>query len=113
MIPDDRTNIVYVSDLLDTSHPALASALTAILEARRIPVRRIAGAKQIWCRDFLPIQIDLGEFVRFRYAPDYLRGYEHLLPALIWDQSQNWMGARIPQSSSTEETSSAGRIGAS
>ena len=40
----------------------------------------LKGTKDIWCRDYMPVQIDVGKYVRFRYLPDYLRGkYEHLI----------------------------------
>ena len=39
----------------------------------------IPGTKDIWCRDYLPIQVSENRFVQFRYAPDYLTGkYRHL-----------------------------------
>ncbi|MDP2089653.1 MAG: agmatine deiminase family protein [Flavobacteriaceae bacterium] len=29
--------------------------------------------KDIWCRDYMPIQIEKGKFVQFRYEPSYLK----------------------------------------
>jgi hypothetical protein len=50
------------------------------LEVRRRSQRieRVHGAEDIWLRDFLPIQIADGSFVKFRYEPDYLQGYEQM-----------------------------------
>ena len=38
----------------------------------------VPGAKDIWCRDFMPVAVPGGSFVQFRYDPDYLRRYPKL-----------------------------------
>ena len=49
------------------------------LEHHGIPLRTIPGTQDIWCRDYMPIQVAEDRFVQFRYAPDYLGGqYRHL-----------------------------------
>jgi agmatine deiminase len=79
MIPDQDADCVYLSDLLPSRHPDLTYDLLASLEGSSIGVRWIAGTRDIWCRDYMPIQIGEGRFVQFTYRPDYLRGYEHLI----------------------------------
>lgn len=79
MIPDCQTNKVYFSDLLPKQLPTLASDLTRHLERAGVAVGYIQGTKDIWCRDYMPVQVDVGRFVQFRYQPDYLRGHEHLI----------------------------------
>ncbi|MBW3595720.1 MAG: agmatine deiminase family protein [Planctomycetes bacterium] len=37
------------------------------------------GTKDIWVRDFLPVQVENSRFIKFAYRPDYLRGYPHLI----------------------------------
>jgi agmatine deiminase len=79
MISDNKNDVVYVSDLLEPRHPALAARLRDTLDDHGIPLGVIRGTKDIWCRDYMPGQVDPAEFVRFCYAPDYLRGYKHLI----------------------------------
>jgi len=75
MIPDHETNTVYVSDLLEEQHPRIVKALKKLLGDR---LKTIHGTKDIWCRDYMPIQLAQDRFVQFKYAPDYLKGYPHL-----------------------------------
>jgi len=78
MIDDSRTDTVYFSDKLERRHPALFQELTSILEKHQIRWGIIERTRDIWARDYMPIQIERGRFVKFRYEPDYLRGYEQL-----------------------------------
>jgi agmatine deiminase len=50
-----------------------------ILVEHRIELKTIPGTSDIWCRDYLPVQIDTGVFARFRYAPDYPQDHEVLI----------------------------------
>jgi agmatine deiminase len=79
MLTDQETNLVFLSDLLEGRFPRLADGLRRILDGHGLPLRMIQGARDIWCRDYMPVPVTTGEFVRFRYAPDYLRGYENLI----------------------------------
>ncbi len=72
-------NVVYVSDQLESRYPSVVRGLHRILAGHRIPLRALRGTKDIWCRDYMPIQVSRGEFVWFRYAPDYLGGDEQLI----------------------------------
>ncbi len=76
MITDPETNVVYISDLLEPRYSELVESLRAILSDHGIPVKVIQGTREIWCRDFMPVQVGMGEFVQFHYKPDYLKGYE-------------------------------------
>jgi agmatine deiminase len=58
--------------------------LRGILREQAIQLRVICGTKDIWCRDYIPVPIGAGRFVQFRYAPDYLTGFEHLITR-PWD----------------------------
>jgi hypothetical protein len=79
MIPDARADTVFIADTLDRRFPAVADGLRRILDAHGIPVRTIVGTRDIWCRDYMPIQTDIGEFARFRYDPDYLKRHQELV----------------------------------
>lgn len=76
MIPDYETNCVYFSDLFPKRHPELASLLTSLLEDAGVLVRHVFGTNDIWCRDYMPIQVAESRFVQFVYNPDYLSGRE-------------------------------------
>jgi len=75
MTPDWQTNCVYFSKLLGDQHSALCGQLTEILQEHGVPVRFLTGTHDIWCRDYCPIQIQVGRFIKFHYDPDYLKGY--------------------------------------
>ena len=74
MIPDDQTDRVFISDRLEARFPAVAEGLRRILADHGVAVERIAGTKDIWCRDYMPVQTGAETFVWFRYDPRYLRG---------------------------------------
>jgi agmatine/peptidylarginine deiminase len=80
MISDRDTDRVYFSDLLPDRYPDLTRELISVLELGDIITGWIPGTQDIWCRDYMPVQLDAGRFVQFRYTPGYLRGgYEHLI----------------------------------
>ena len=77
MIAEWDTNRLFVSNLLETKYPALFASLREALNGVRIEI--IPATADIWCRDYMPIQLDEDRFCQFVYAPDYLRGFEHLV----------------------------------
>lgn len=77
MIPDWETNHLFLSDRLEVEEPALVTSLRSVLAG--VPIDIIPGTKDIWCRDYMPVQVDDGTFLQFAYASDYLRSYEHLV----------------------------------
>jgi agmatine deiminase len=80
MIPDWETNCVCFSRLLPDRHPGLWKHLTEILRKHRIPIALLEDTRDIWARDYCPIQVGHNRYVKFRYEPDYLRGrYKHLI----------------------------------
>lgn len=78
MISDKETNIVYFSDLLKTKSEFVSTCKTIeyILDKYKIECIFLKGTKDIWARDYMPIQIKKEHFVQFRYEPTYLK--EHL-----------------------------------
>jgi agmatine deiminase len=79
MIADSEKNVVYVADTLEARIPQVYRGLKPILQSHGIPLGIIPGTRDIWCRDYMPIQVAKDRFVQFRYAPDYLTGkYRHL-----------------------------------
>lgn len=43
-----------------------------------MPFGYLAGTKDIWCRDYMPVQIDKGRLVSYNYTPNYLKGHLRL-----------------------------------
>lgn len=72
MIPDCYCNRVYFSDRLPETSPITYQGLTDILDRYRVPHSLLNGTKDIWCRDYMPIQVLPNHFVAFGYRPDYL-----------------------------------------
>lgn len=73
MIKDRDTNIVYLADKLEARYPDFFSRLTRLLNEMNIRWALIPHTKDIWVRDFMPIQLTDGEFLQYNYCPDYLQ----------------------------------------
>ena len=54
MITDSDANVVYISDLLEHRYASLVYRLRGILSEHGVSFRIIRGAKDYWCKDFLP-----------------------------------------------------------
>jgi agmatine deiminase len=74
MIPNNT--IVYLSSLLPDRYPEFTTNLTKILTEEGISVRFLSGTKDLWCRDFMPVQLSKDRYIQFVYKPDYLVGFE-------------------------------------
>jgi agmatine deiminase len=81
MISEIETNFVCFSALILKRYPVLFESLEAALEQRGIPYGLISGTRDIWCRDYMPIQVAEDSFVQFKYDPRYLRykKYRHTI----------------------------------
>ncbi len=94
MIQGKETNTVYLTERLrnDERYCKAHNRLTGVLEKHAIPVKYLkdSNIRDIWCRDFMPVQIDHDRFVQFQYDPSYLDGYGHLKtnPAEVSDATQ-------------------------
>ena len=74
MITGKEQNTVYFSSLLQTD-PRFSYSyqrLINILDKHQIKYKNLNSTKDIWCRDYMPVQIDLDRFVQFRYELSYL-----------------------------------------
>jgi agmatine/peptidylarginine deiminase len=78
MITDNLTNSVFFSGLLPKKCPILNQHIAKALEANGIHYAYLSETKDIWCRDFMPIQIQEDRFVFFKYTPDYLQDSYYL-----------------------------------
>lgn len=78
MTLNNLPNIVYFSSLLKQQFPYLTANLEKELNSQKISFYYLSNTKDIWCRDFMPIQIGKNEFVLFNYSPSYLKGASQL-----------------------------------
>ena len=78
MIMDKETNLVYFSGRLPQEHPKFFKELKAILQRKGIEYGLLPHTKDIWCRDYMPIQVSRGSFVQFRYDPKYLHTKKYI-----------------------------------
>ena len=78
MIPDSETNCVFLASLFEARFPKLFARIRETLLAHEIEVRLVDDVRDIWMRDFCPVQVGPKEFVKFRYDPDYLHNYPKL-----------------------------------
>lgn len=69
----ENTQKVYLSTLLATRHPETCKHLTDILNKHQIPFAFLEETKDIWCRDYMPVQTPSGKLIQFRYDPSYLK----------------------------------------
>ena len=70
----NRKHVVYMSELLREKFPNACNNLTAILDKHGITYRFLKGTRDIWCRDYMPVQTASGKLIQFRYEPSYLKG---------------------------------------
>lgn len=79
----ERPNTVYVSSKLEEKYPHAAEGLFSVLEKHKVSVKKLHNTKDIWCRDYMPVQNRLGELIQFEYDPSYLRGKKE------WEDSRS------------------------
>jgi agmatine deiminase len=73
MITDAQTDFVYFSEWLKKDFEPFYNELIGILERHNVKHDILPGTNDIWCRDYMPIQISLNKFVEYCYEPDYLK----------------------------------------
>ena len=78
-----KAQIVYMSDLLKERFPETCNRLLQILDKYHVHYEWIKGTKDIWCRDYMPVQTESGKFIQFRYDPSYLKGKKE------WEDSRS------------------------
>ena len=70
---DTMTNFVYISDKLKEFYPNVYSRLTKLFDEMEIEWGEVKGTKDIWIRDYMPIQLSDDKFLVYKYDPDYLK----------------------------------------
>lgn len=64
--------MIYFSDLLPQRHPHEAKTISEALNAHQVSHQYLSHTKDIWMRDFMPVQTRTGQLIAFRYEPSYL-----------------------------------------
>ncbi|MBQ9435034.1 MAG: agmatine deiminase family protein [Bacteroidales bacterium] len=73
MLTDSLTNTVFFSEWLPSVCPTLYQSISIILNDNHIHHQLLSSTNDIWCRDYMPIQISEKRFVFYKYNPDYLQ----------------------------------------
>ena len=76
MISDRETNTIYFSNLLkiDLRFSDTYEQISETLKSLGVKPRLLPNTKDIWARDYMPIQVSGNKFLEYRYDPDYLQG---------------------------------------
>lgn len=75
MIPDWQTETIFFSDLLTNEvYQETYNQLCKVLQEHDITYHLLPKTRDIWARDYMPIQITRDKFLKYRYDPDYLQG---------------------------------------
>ena len=78
MISDWQKNQVYISALMQSNFPDEHNRLKVALNRAGIQHKLIPHTKDIWTRDFMPVQVTKDKFIQFRYDPNYLKEFSGL-----------------------------------
>lgn len=79
MIPDSKTNFLYLADTLPKKYSNFFQRFETVLNNCNINFELLPKTKDVWAVDYMPIQTDLNNFVRFLYRPPYLTKYKKYL----------------------------------
>ncbi len=73
MIIDKETNTVYFSDFLRSKdeYKTTFERIKTILDKHQIKYKFLLETKDIWCRDYMPIQIETDD-IRLHNPPQFL-----------------------------------------
>lgn len=72
MLTDQETDFLFVSDRL-CERETFWNGLVKVLDTHRVRYDILEGTRDIWCVDYMPVQVAPGRFIQFRYNPDYLQ----------------------------------------
>ena len=73
MLPDALTDTVFLSEWLPEVCPTLYQNLERVFKEHAVDYRILDNTNDIWCRDYMPIQIEANRFVSYNYNPNYLQ----------------------------------------
>lgn len=70
---DANTNFVFISDKFKEFFPSSYARLIKLFDEMEIEWGEVEGTKDIWIRDYMPIQISDDRYIVYKYNPDYLK----------------------------------------
>ena len=70
---DGWTDFVYISDKLKEFYPGTYKRLIKLFNKMEIEWAEVKGTKDVWIRDYMPIQILEDRYLVYKYDPDYLK----------------------------------------
>jgi agmatine deiminase len=73
MIPDDKTNFLYLADTLPKYYHKFYKQFENVLKSCNIEFEFLPRTKDVWAVDYMPLQIEKNKFVQFVYNPSYLQ----------------------------------------
>jgi agmatine deiminase len=73
MITDKETDTLYLSSLLAKKYPAFFNNFKEALYNNNIRPIYLDNTNDVWCHDYMPIQLNNSEFIQFKFDPSYLR----------------------------------------
>jgi len=78
MITDKETNTIYFSEKLEVQFPEIALEIFSTLSLLGSKPRFLPGTKDIWARDYMPVQVNEQKLVQYTFYPDYLKKLEDI-----------------------------------
>lgn len=82
-ITDEKTNKVYISNLIDGESGDLDKHTRGILRSSIEDFcsncEPLSNTKDVWARDYMPIQLTKDIFLGYTYKPDYLEKYPNCI----------------------------------
>src|ERR1035437_10283416 len=73
MIQDKGTNFLYLADCLPKKYPKFFKGFKKAIKKTGIKYELLSPTKDIWAKDYMPVQVGEKKFVQFKYHPSYLR----------------------------------------
>lgn len=98
MITDTETDFLYLADTLPKKYPDFFQRFESLLMDCGITYSILPNTKDIWARDFMPIQITPTKFVQFDYNPNYLQSKRWLKTISNVDAICNTIGIKSTKS---------------
>jgi len=78
MITDKKTNTIYFSEKLKEQFPEVAGDIYSTIKLLGTDCRFLTGTKDIWTRDYMPVQVNEHKFIQYAFHPDYLQKFEDI-----------------------------------
>lgn len=74
---------VFLSEILKEKYPNTCNKLISIFDKHQVKYSFLKATKDIWCRDYMPVQTPSGKLIQFTYNPSYLKGNKE------WEESRS------------------------